>query len=228
MDKEHREISIQDYRKAFTINKICEDKKVIDALKCALDLRKFEIDMYWKRATYFWAFIAATFAGYGAIQASSISNKDELSLLLSCLGFIFSFGWILVNKGSKHWQRNWEKHVSLLSDYIVGPLFEIVWEDNPETPKNLIKRLKEIVSGPSLFSVSKINQIISIYVTLFWSFLIYKSLHIGSSNIIDGEKLIIIIIIILFIYILYRAGRSEIYRTFSTRDELPSNNLNQE
>jgi hypothetical protein len=30
------------------------------ALGYTLDIRKFEIGLYWKRATYFWAFIGAT------------------------------------------------------------------------------------------------------------------------------------------------------------------------
>lgn len=40
------------------------DTRAGRALALALDIRKFEIDLYWKRATYFWAFIAAAFAGY--------------------------------------------------------------------------------------------------------------------------------------------------------------------
>ena len=35
-----------------------------NAHKIALDVRKFEIELYWKRATYFWTFIAATLAEY--------------------------------------------------------------------------------------------------------------------------------------------------------------------
>jgi hypothetical protein len=34
-----------------------KDKRYV-ALQTALDVRKFEIDLYWKRATYFWPFIA--------------------------------------------------------------------------------------------------------------------------------------------------------------------------
>lgn len=43
------------------------DKKYIEAFKLAVDTRKFEIELYWKRATYFCAFIAMTFAGYGLV-----------------------------------------------------------------------------------------------------------------------------------------------------------------
>ena len=46
-------------------------------------------------------------------------------LVLACLGFIFSVAWILVNKGSKHWQENWENHIDLLEDSVTGPLHKI-------------------------------------------------------------------------------------------------------
>jgi hypothetical protein len=100
------------------------DKKTkkAEALKYALEIRSFEIELYWKRATYFWAFIGATFAGYGAVQASSISPRQDLAVALSCMGLVFSFGWFCVNKGSKQWQENWENHVDLLEDEIIGPL----------------------------------------------------------------------------------------------------------
>ncbi|MCC9001729.1 MAG: hypothetical protein LM549_03765, partial [Candidatus Competibacter sp.] len=38
--------------------------KLESALEKALDIRKFEIELYWKRAAYFWTLIAAAFAGY--------------------------------------------------------------------------------------------------------------------------------------------------------------------
>jgi len=42
-----------------------EDDIASRRLEKILDIRKFEIDLYWKRATYFWAFIAASLTGYG-------------------------------------------------------------------------------------------------------------------------------------------------------------------
>lgn len=84
------------------------------ALEHAMDIREFEIDLYWKRATYFWTFIGASLAGYAAVQASStIPDKSDLSVMLSCLGIVLSFGWFCVNCGSKQWQENWENHVDL-------------------------------------------------------------------------------------------------------------------
>jgi len=45
----------------------------------AWEIRNFEIEMYWKRATYFWAFQVAVFAGYAAFQDIP---KKKLGLLI--------------------------------------------------------------------------------------------------------------------------------------------------
>ena len=45
------------------------------ALAYALDIRKFEIELYWKRATYFWGFIAAAFAGYALTYKTAAEHE---------------------------------------------------------------------------------------------------------------------------------------------------------
>lgn len=113
-----KEITPEEYKTAFK-------GKEPEALKQALDIRKFEIELYWKRAAYFWTFIGATMAGFLAIQASSAQNKQDLAVILACLGIVFSFAWVCVNRGSKFWQENWEKHVDVLEDEVTGPLYKI-------------------------------------------------------------------------------------------------------
>ncbi|MFZ0050673.1 MAG: hypothetical protein WAK96_02770 [Desulfobaccales bacterium] len=204
-----KEIFQQDYEKAFGLENNGDHKKAEDAFKYALDNRKFEIELYWKRATYFWTFIAATFAGYGAIQASSIAQKTDLSVFLSCLGFVFSFGWHLVNRGSKQWQENWENHVDLLEDKIIGPLYKVVLT-RPK-PSNLKDRIIRMLAGPSPFSVSKINQMISLYVTILWVILIFKSLpRFNLTAAIDWEYLIIILFTIITVILFFTIGRTDI------------------
>jgi hypothetical protein len=44
--------------------------------------------------------------------------------VVTCLGFLFSLAWYFVNRGSGAWQRNWESHVDLLEDEIMGPLYK--------------------------------------------------------------------------------------------------------
>lgn len=170
-----RDYPQEEYEKDFFVG----DKRKT-ALEKALDIRKFEINLYWKRATYFWTFIGATLAGYFAIQAANIANKQDLLVILSCLGVVFSFAWLCVNRGSKQWQENWEKHVDMLEDDITGPLYKVVLTRN--NPKNCCEKIKHLITGPSPFSVSKINQIISLYVTVLWICLLFYSLPDFDKN----------------------------------------------
>lgn len=170
-----RDFSDEEYRSEFIGKKSASGESInVKALERALDIRKFEIDLYWRRATYFWTFIAATLAGFVAIQASSTSSKTDLSVLLSSLGTVFSFGWLCVNRGSKHWQENWEYHVDMLEDSVQGPLYKVVL--SRRRPSGRREWFVHILTGPSAFSVSKINQLISLFVTLMWAGLLWYSL----------------------------------------------------
>ncbi len=165
-----RQISQAQYLKDFE-----GETKRKEALEHALDIRKFEIELYWKRATYFWTFIAATLAGYAAVHASaSLNPKTDLLVVLSCFGIVFSFGWFCVNRGSKQWQENWENHVDMLEDQVIGPLYKTILQRPPS--EGISQHIGDFITGPSPFSVSKINQIISLYVTALWLFLLIKAL----------------------------------------------------
>lgn len=151
------------------------------ALDLALDCRKFEIDLYWKRAGYFWTLIGATLAGFVLVRKESCDDCRYLSVVLGCVGFVFSYAWYCVNRGSKKWQENWENHVDLLEDKVVGPLFKIVTSRPPEKPslwslRSVPSRFKDMCTGPSNFSVSKINQIVSLFVVALWVLLIIEVL----------------------------------------------------
>lgn len=167
------QISQKKYEKAFK-------GKEKEALEHALDIRKFEIELYWKRAAYFWTFIGATLAGFVAVQNFTGSTRQDMSVILSCLGLVFSFSWVLVNRGSKFWQENWEKHVDMLEDSITGPLYKIVLSRNTDTKDE--DRFSHILSGASEISVSKINQIVSVYIFLLWWLLLGYSLWPKSSG----------------------------------------------
>lgn len=162
--------SQKQYEKDF----LADAEKREKAFERALDTRKFEIELYWKRAAYFWAFIGAAFAGFVAVQASAAENKDDLAVVLACVGFVFSVGWLCVNRGSKHWQENWEKHVDMLEDETSGPLYKVVLTRGK--PKGLGEIARHAVTGPSPLSVSKINQLISLYVSILWAVLVWYSL----------------------------------------------------
>jgi hypothetical protein len=140
----------------------------ITALDLALDIRKFEIELYWKRAGYFWTLIAASFAGYFALQSSSNCSAGFLIPLVACIGFLLSLGWYLVNRGSKYWQENWERHVDLLESNVIGPLYKttIAREEFPWLH----------FWGGYPYSVSRVNQLISLFVAIVWLCLVIASL----------------------------------------------------
>lgn len=147
-----------------------------EALKQALDIRKFEIDLYWRRATYFWAFIAAAFAAYFALQ----KGADSANLyVVTCLGLLFSLAWYFVNRGSGAWQRNWEAHVDLLEDEIMGPLYKTLINRRTYRFIDLLE--------PFSFSPSRINNLLSLLVTATWCVLLLRTLsRIGWQAIHSG------------------------------------------
>ena len=99
---------------------LSKDKK-IKAYEFARDTRKFEIELYWKRATYFWTFLALAFGGYFT-ALEKLSPKYQF--IISLVGVTFSLSWYLVNRASKYWQENWETHIYYLEDEITGPIYK--------------------------------------------------------------------------------------------------------
>jgi len=93
------------------------------ALEYALDIRKFEIELYWKRTTYFWTLIVVLFTGFILVKSGK-SGHENLIFLISCIGLVLSTGWYLVNRGSKYWQENWERHVDILEEKVIGSLYK--------------------------------------------------------------------------------------------------------
>jgi hypothetical protein len=164
-----RRINEDNYREQFT------GDKAETALEKALDIRKFEIDLYWKRATYFWTLNAAAFAGYAAVAHNPTPSETSLLLVISCFGFVLSFGWYLVNRGSKQWQQNWEYHVDMLENQVIGPLYKTVMMDQVPSGMNK-KTLRHWFTGAGRFSVSKVNIMISLFVVSIWFGLVLRSI----------------------------------------------------
>ena len=137
-----------------------------EATSIALDTRKFEIELYWKRANYFWAFIATIFAAYFLLIAYNTGGWFIHSAV--CLiGICFSFGWYLANRGSKYWQENWEAHIGVLSTKTIGDIFKHWLRPNDRFRK---------LNGAYPISVSKINQFLSLVTFFIWVLLYIKSI----------------------------------------------------
>jgi hypothetical protein len=137
------------------------------ALDRAHELRRFEIEHYWKRATYFWGFQIAIFAAFGLlwreITASDATHAVRLwspvAIALSGLGVLTAVANLLSADGSKFWQQNWENHIEMLEDKIEGRLYKTVWLSKEKASK-----------GKTSFSVSRVNRLLSVYFVIFWIF----------------------------------------------------------
>jgi uncharacterized membrane protein len=132
------------------------------ALERAWQTRNFEIDKFWNRTAFFWSFIAIVFGAFAAVTTKKVEASTSLpylELYLILLGIIVSVAWLLVVKGSKFWQENWEAHINHLEDAITGPLYKTVYTE-----------------GKNAFSVSRINIILAIVVIVVWCLLLINYL----------------------------------------------------
>ena len=119
-----------------------KESKLAKAYEVALDTRKFEIELYWKRATYFWAIAAVVLGAIGLVVANSLKDGrlttyPILFMLetLACVGFIVTKAWQYVNRGGKFWQHNWELHVDVLEQEVLFPMFRTVMAECPPDTK---------------------------------------------------------------------------------------------
>ena len=153
-------IQLPDYLKKFGVEEVAGTYYVSNrdrlekAYVKAWENRNFEIDKFWSRAAYFWGFIVLIFGGYVSLLTSEHSQKAiemRLDLYLILLGFLFSLSWYLVIRGSKRWQANWEAHIDFLEEYVSGPIYKTIH-----------------YSGRRYYSVSKLNEVMSIAVFFVW------------------------------------------------------------
>lgn len=123
------------------------------ALTRAHEIRQFEIELYWKRATYFWILQAAVFTAIGLTWKSSPSQAAPLvPLALAALGSITAFAGYLSARGSKFWQENWEHHIDMLEDEFEGRLHKTAY----------------VGSDGIAWSVSGVNDRLAFCFFLFW------------------------------------------------------------
>ena len=82
--------------------------KNMKTLELADQVRRFEIDLFWRRSVFFWGFTAIALGGYAAAIKA---ERPGLQFGAGCFGLICGVAWTLVNRGSKYWQENWETKV---------------------------------------------------------------------------------------------------------------------
>lgn len=140
---------------------------VTAALNRAEEIRRFEIELYWRRALYFWGFNVAIFAGVGVFVTDSDPSfsQEFIGLLLAFLGLFVTIAWYCMSEGAKAWQENWEQHVYFLEGEVTG---------------NLMK--SQFIGKNRFMSVSKINQTVIFAIGLFWVCVVAL---LGSNLILD-------------------------------------------
>ena len=90
--------------------------------EAAIEARRLEIELFWRRATFFWAFIAAAFAGLAILIDG---GHESLATLVAGFGLFASLAWSLVNRGSKVWYENWEERTREVETHFPGALFSL-------------------------------------------------------------------------------------------------------
>ena len=157
----------------------CYYKKAKAALDRAHDIRKFEIELLWKRAAYVATFQTLLFAALGLsfrADAGDTGNGNLVDLfqIVTCIAGIFSsFFWYLINKGSKFWHENWTHHIDFLEDEFEGKLHKTVLYDGDGSQCSNIKDKKLLDAKTKPYSVSRVNIWISVMFCTSWSGLLF-------------------------------------------------------
>ena len=162
------------------------------AFNIAHEIRRFEIELFWKRGTYCWAFILASFTAYfatidkilddGKICLTTLKEIPLFSkfilLLIICLCFFFCLSWILISKGSKFWQKNWESHIDFLETFVSGKIYKTIL--NTKTKEFNKCPLKTEAFDYSVTIITTVGAIfltcITAILVLFHSFLVLNDI----------------------------------------------------
>jgi hypothetical protein len=131
----------------------------LEAYKIAIDTRNLEIKLFWQRSLFFAAFISAIFVGYSSTETDPFSK-----LMLSSLGFLLSFAWVLANRGSKYWYESWETKIGEIEEGYDSKLFG-PWK-KPQDKFFLYKA--------RLYSVSKIAIYVTDLIFIGWVIILVK------------------------------------------------------
>lgn len=163
----------------------------------ASDVRKFEIDLFWKRSLFFWTFIGAALVAYAALMRE---RKDELPFAVACFGGLCSLAWTLANRGSKFWQETWENKQR---DAELGALGVSI----SKIPANT----KREWWGPWRYSVSRLTISVSDLTFLVWIFLGFRASPSGTMSTWPCAQLIVLGVSILYGLAILWGTRSKPY-----------------
>ena len=141
----------------------------INLYEKVLELRKFEIENFWRRAIFFWGIISLLYLGFFNLDTTSY-----YFIVLPLVGVLFNIIFSLSIRGSKYWQEHYEH---LANQFEVGMdfiLFRHLYVDT--FPYSLEKKF--LLSKSHRFSVSKLAMLLSDLSTIIWVFLWIWALYV--------------------------------------------------
>lgn len=219
LDKKHKDNKAQAYFQEATPNQYI--KKLLNApnkeyltnrdynvLKesydKAHDIRKFEIDLYWKRTTYVWTLIASLITVAGLLLAAyyrvDLDKEGKHALLglvasIAVLGVLITIIASKMIQGGEYWQKNWEYHVNLLEPLFSGRLYGTLINTS-------LKR----------YSISRLNKLLYFVILGVWLLLAEGIYFVVYPNTNKNNFLIL-----LFLFGLIVIGISIIIDAFTIR-----------
>lgn len=164
-----------------------EDEKALigwrDVYETLWRCRDFEIDHVWQRAVFLTAFQIGCFAVYGGLILGTITAEhmrlpfactNLLAFLISVVGLILSFLWIMMAKGSKAWYEHYEQAITMFETRIddafaVDPKLRLTQIHTHEafSPPRTSSFLWNTLGGS--YSVAKINIVIGHLSSIVWA-----------------------------------------------------------
>jgi len=143
-----------------------EKKRFEVAFQC----RNMEIDLFWKRSSFYCVFVGAALVAYYTAR----TEMAYFGLMIASFGLVASFAWLLGSIGSKWWIENWERKVEESAPAVVGDLFSVSDEH--------LKRNFGV--SPIRFSVTRLAILLSAFGVVLWVVIFMSELfrHFGSSR----------------------------------------------
>jgi len=138
------------------------------ALNRAHDIRKFEIELLWKRAAYVATFQTLLFAALGFSFRTESNIIVSLFQIVTCIAGIFtSFFWRVINEASRLWHKNWTYHIDFLECEFEGKLLKTVLHGKAESHS---------VSRANIY-ISRVFFVAWVVLALFFAFNFFVAVY---------------------------------------------------
>lgn len=160
-----------EYEMTAGIFKRIKDEYGLNLYEKVLELRKFEIENFWKRAIFFWGTIALIYVAFFRLPITS-----SYIIIVPLIGLLFNIIFSLSIRGSKYWQEHYEELATFYEHSMDFVLF------NHENSTKLLGTKPFVLSKPHRFSVSKLAMLLADLSVIVWVLLWIKALNDISNS----------------------------------------------